>query len=281
MKKLIALLLFSGLALTACSSNKTDASSSSASKEKTEQTATSSSSEKDQKKIEEEQKKLEQLRKDFNDAMTNENAVFPQLSNEVAEDEAEVKITTTEGDITVKLFPKYAPLAVENFLTHAKEGYYNGLLFHRVINNFMIQTGDPKGDGTGGESIWKDKDKSKDSGTGFENEYSPYLYNLRGALAMANSGPNTNGSQFYINQNKDDISSKLPTDRFPAKIIDAYKNGGNPTLDGGNYTVFGQVIDGMDVVDKIASAETDDKDKPKTDIKIEKIEILKDYDFKK
>ena len=102
MKKLIALLLFSGLALTACSSNKTDANSSSSSKEKTEQTATSSSSEKDQKKIEEEQKKLEQLRKDFNDAMTNENAVFPQLSNEVAEDEAEVKITTTEGDITVK-----------------------------------------------------------------------------------------------------------------------------------------------------------------------------------
>ena len=144
MKKLIALLLFSGLALTACSTNQTDANSSSSSKEKTEQTATSSSSEKDQKKIEEEQKKLEQLRKDFNDAMTNENAVFPQLSNEVAEDEAEVKITTTEGDITVKLFPKYAPLAVENFLTHAKEGYYNGLLFHRVINNFMIQTGDPK-----------------------------------------------------------------------------------------------------------------------------------------
>ena len=102
----------------------------------------------------------------------------PQLSTDVAEDEAEVKITTTEGDITVKLFPKYAPLAVENFLTHAKEGYYNGLLFHRVINNFMIQTGDPKGDGTGGESIWKGKDKSKDSGTGFENEYSPYLYNL-------------------------------------------------------------------------------------------------------
>lgn len=274
MKKLIALLLFSGLALTACSSNKTDASSSSSSKEKTEQTSTSSSSEKDQ-------KKLEQLRKDFNDAMTNENAVFPQLSTDVAEDEAEVKITTTEGDITVKLFPKYAPLAVENFLTHAKEGYYNGLLFHRVINNFMIQTGDPKGDGTGGESIWKGKDKSKDSGTGFENEYSPYLYNLRGALAMANSGPNTNGSQFYINQNKEDISSKLPTDRFPAKIIDAYKHGGNPTLDGVNYTVFGQVIDGMDVVDKIASAETDGKDKPKTDIKIEKIEILKDYNFKK
>jgi len=281
MKKIIALLLFSGLALTACTTNKTDSSSSSSSKEQTEQTSTSSSNQKDQKKIEEEQKKLEQLRKDFNDAMTNENAVFPQLSNEVAEDEAVVKITTNKGDITVKLFPKYAPLAVENFLTHAKEGYYDGLLFHRVINNFMIQTGDPKGDGTGGESIWKGKDTSKDSGAGFENEYSPYLYNLRGALAMANSGPNTNGSQFYINQNKEDWSSKLPTERFPAKIIEAYKNGGNPTLDGGNYTVFGQVIDGMDVVDKIAEVETDDKDKPKEDVKIEKMEVVKDYDFKK
>ena len=281
MKKIIALLLFSGLALTACTTNKTDSSSSSSSKEQTEQTSTSSSNQKDQKKIEEEQKKLEQLRKDFNDAMTNENAVFPQLFNEVAEDEAVVKITTNKGDITVKLFPKYAPLAVENFLTHAKEGYYDGLLFHRVINNFMIQTGDPKGDGTGGESIWKGKDTSKDPGSGFENEYSPYLYNLRGALAMANSGPNTNGSQFYINQNKADISSKLPTDRFPSKIIEAYKNGGNPTLDGGNYTVFGQVIDGMDIVDKIAEVETDDKDKPKEDVKIEKMEVVKDYDFKK
>lgn len=274
MKKLIALLLFSGLALTACSTNQKESSSSNSSKEKTEQTSSSSSAVK-------EQQKMEQLRKELNDALTNENAVFPQLSDEVAEDEAEVKITTTEGDITLKLFPKYAPLAVENFLTHAKDGYYNGLLFHRVINNFMIQSGDPKGDGTGGESIWKGKDKSKDPGTGFENEYSPYLYNIRGSIAMANSGPNTNGSQFYINQNKEDWSSKLSTNQFPAKIIEAYKHGGSPTLDGGNYTVFGQIIEGMDVVDKIAAVETDDKDKPKTDIKIEKIEILKDYNFKK
>lgn len=274
MKKLIALLLFSGLALTACSTNQKESSSSNSSKEKTEQTSSSSSAVK-------EQQKMEQLRKELNDALTNENAVFPQLSDKVAEDEAEVKITTTEGDITLKLFPKYAPLAVENFLTHAKDGYYNGLLFHRVINNFMIQSGDPKGDGTGGESIWKGKDKSKDPGTGFENEYSPYLYNIRGSIAMANSGPNTNGSQFYINQNKEDWSSKLSTNQFPAKIIEAYKHGGSPTLDGGNYTVFGQVIEGMDVVDKIAAVETDDKDKPKTDIKIEKIEILKDYNFKK
>ena len=274
MKKLIALLLFSGLALTACSTNQKESSSSNSSKEKTEQTSSSSSAVK-------EQQKMEQLHKELNDALTNENAVFPQLSDKVAEDEAEVKITTTEGDITLKLFPKYAPLAVENFLTHAKDGYYNGLLFHRVINNFMVQSGDPKGDGTGGESIWKGKDKSKDPGTGFENEYSPYLYNIRGSIAMANSGPNTNGSQFYINQNKEDWSSKLSTNQFPAKIIEAYKHGGSPTLDGGNYTVFGQVIEGMDVVDKIAAVETDDKDKPKTDIKIEKIEILKDYNFKK
>lgn len=170
--------------MAGCGSNQSDTKTSSSSASETKQTTTSSVDAS-------EQKKLDQLRKDIQDAMTNENAVFPQLSNEVAEDEAVVKITTNKGDITVKLFPKYAPLAVENFLTHAKEGYYNGLLFHRVINNFMVQTGDPKGDGTGGESIWKGKDTSKDSGAGFENEYSPYLYNLRGALAMANSGPNT------------------------------------------------------------------------------------------
>ena len=267
MKKLATLLLLSTVALAGCTSIQRGL--------RGDDYVDSSIS------AEESSKAAAQAAKDLNDALTNENANFPQLSKEVAEDEAVAKITTNKGDITVKLFPKYAPLAVENFLTHAKEGYYDGLLFHRVINNFMIQTGDPKGDGTGGESIWKGKDTSKDSGAGFENEYSPYLYNLRGALAMANSGPNTNGSQFYINQNKEDWSSKLPTERFPAKIIEAYKNGGNPTLDGGNYTVFGQVIDGMDVVDKIAEVETDDKDKPKEDVKIEKMEVVKDYDFKK
>ena len=224
-------------------------------------------------------KKAAQMEKDTKDALSNPKANFPQLDTKVSADEAEVKITTTQGVITAKLFPKYAPLAVENFLTHAKEGYYNGVLFHRVINDFMVQTGDPKGNGTGGESIWNGKDKSIDSGNGFKNEISPYLYNLRGALAMANAGANTNGSQFYINQNKKDQSSQLSSEKWPTKIIEAYKKGGNPALDGG-YTVFGQVIDGMDVVDKIAAAETE-KDKPKTDIKIEKIEIIKDYKFKK
>ena len=93
---------------------------------------------------------------------------------------------------------------------------------------------------------------------------------------MANAGPDTNGSQFFINQNTTDMSSQLSSSSYPGKIVDAYKNGGNPNLDG-KHTVFGQVIDGMDVVDKIASVETDDNDKPKTDVKIESIEIIKDY----
>ena len=95
------------------------------------------------------------------------------------------------GDITVRFFKDEAPKAVENFITHAKEGYYDGLTFHRVINDFMIQGGDPKGDGTGGESIW---------GTKFEDEFSDNLHNFRGALSMANAGTNTNGSQFFIVQ---------------------------------------------------------------------------------
>ena len=218
---------------------------------------------------------------DLKDALTNENANFPQLSKEVAENEAEAILHTSLGDIRIKLFPKLAPLAVENFLTHAKEGYYNSVTFHRVIDGFMIQGGDPKGNGTGGESIWHGKDNTKDTGTGFKNEISPYLYNIRGSLSMANTGqPNTNGSQFFINQSTTDYSAKLPTSSYPKKIIEAYKEGGNPSLDG-KHPVFGQVIEGMDVVDKIAKAEKDEKDKPTTAITIDSIEIVKDYDFSK
>ena len=122
--------------------------------------------------------------KELKKALSADQSAFPQLSTDVANDEAEVIMHTSMGDITLKLFPKYAPLAVENFLTHAKDGYYDGLLFHRVISDFMIQSGDPNGDGTGGQSIWNGKDKSIDSGNGFVNEISPYLYNIRGALAM-------------------------------------------------------------------------------------------------
>ena len=101
---------------------------------------------------------------------------------------------TTMGDIYLRLFPEAAPKAVENFTTHAKNGYYNGLTFHRVMNDFMIQGGDPKGDGTGGDNIWGTE--------GFEDEFDKKLLNIRGSLAMANSGANTNGSQFFINQAK-------------------------------------------------------------------------------
>lgn len=196
---------------------------------------------------------------------------LPQLSETVSEDEDLVEMVTTEGSIEIKLFPKQAPKTVENFITHAKDGYYDNVLFHRVIENFMIQGGDPKGDGTGGESIWNGS---------FDDEISNQLYNIRGALSMANAGKDaqgngTNGSQFFIVQNSDDKSDGLLKDYYPEKIIDVYKKGGTPHLDG-KHTVFGQVTKGMDVVDKIAAAETAEQDKPKKDIRIEKINILQE-----
>lgn len=193
-------------------------------------------------------------------------------------------MTTSKGVIKMRFFQSVAPKAVENFKTHAKNGYYNGLLFHRVINNFMIQTGDPNGNGTGGKSIW---------GSAFEDEFSDKVLNIRGAVAMANSGPNTNGSQFFINQTSKD--NFVGWDRLKisyrdmmdfSKITDEVEklydeNGGNPYLDGAfstqkrGHTVFAQVFEGMNVVDSIASVETDYNDKPKSDIKIEKIEFEK------
>lgn len=265
MKKIILLSLLTSLVLTACTKTETTTHSSS-------QSSTSSSSSTDT-------SDATRLAKDLAYAINNPKATFPQLSQEVAENEALVKIQTSQGDITVKLFPEQAPLTVENFLTHAKEGYYNGTIFHRVIDGFMIQGGDPLGNGTGGESIWAGKDSQIDSGNGFKDEISAFLYNIRGSLSMANAGSGTNGSQFFINQNKTDISSQLPSSKYPEKIIQAYKNGGNPNLDG-RHTVFGQVVEGMEIVDQIAATETNASDKPTTDITIKGIEILKDYTFR-
>lgn len=192
---------------------------------------------------------------------------LPQLNTEVADNEDLVEMVTTKGTIKIKLFPELAPKAVENFMTHAKDAYYDGVTFHRVIQDFMIQGGDPDGNGTGGESIW---------GEGFETEISNQLYNIRGALSMARTqDPNSNGSQFFIVQNSDDMHDGLLKDDYPQAIIDAYKNGGYPSLDG-EYTVFGQVVEGMDVVDAIAAVETDSSDKPTEDVKIEKINILQE-----
>ncbi|HFI0106911.1 TPA: peptidylprolyl isomerase [Streptococcus suis] len=267
MKKRLFLALASTILLTACASNSTTSTSNSSSSSSSSTLATTTDT-----------TASSQYAKDLAYAINNPNASFPQLSSEIAENEAAVKIKTTEGDITIKLFPEQAPLTVENFLTHAKNGYYNGTIFHRVIKDFMIQGGDPLGNGTGGESIWAGKGTTIDAGYGFKDEISAFLYNIRGSLSMANAGAGTNGSQFFINQNTTDMSSQLSTSSYPGKIIEAYKNGGNPNLDG-KHTVFGQVIEGMDIVDKIASVETDSSDKPKTDVKIEAIEILKDYTF--
>ncbi|MFQ9291000.1 MAG: peptidylprolyl isomerase [Streptococcus sp.] len=209
-------------------------------------------------------KQLEKAQKSGKDA-------FPQLSDKVGKDEAEVILHTSKGDITVKLFPTLAPKASENFLKHAKDKYYDGLTFHRVIKDFMIQSGDPKGDGTGGESIWK---------KGFAVEPTPFLYNIRGALAMANTGAkDSNGSQFFIVQNKDDQSKQLGNAGYPKPIIDAYQKGGYPAGDT-KYTVFGQVIKGMDVVDTIANLEVDDNSKPKENVTVNSVEVVKDYKFK-
>ena len=176
---------------------------------------------------------------------------------------------TNMGDIKIKLFPEKAPKTVENFVTHSKNGYYNGLKFHRVINDFMIQGGDPRGNGTGGESIW---------GGSFSDEFDPELHNLRGALSMANSGPDTNGSQFFIVQAREVPSNMLEQMRdledngFPADITAAYAElGGTPWLDF-RHTVFGQVTDGMNVVDKIAAVETNN-DVPCEDVIINSIDI--------
>ncbi len=176
---------------------------------------------------------------------------------------------TTMGDIAIRLFPDHAPKAVENFVTHAQNGYYEGIIFHRVINNFMIQGGDPTGTGCGGESIW---------GHNFKDEFTPELHNLRGALSMANAGPGTNGSQFFIVQAKSVHPQLLGQmaelrDYFPEEAENAYREvGGTPHLDY-HHTVFGQVFEGMDVVDAIAAVKTNPSDKPLEDVKILSIDV--------
>ncbi len=177
---------------------------------------------------------------------------------------------TTLGDIKIKLFGEKAPKTVENFVTHAKNGYYNGIIFHRVIKDFMIQGGDPLGTGIGGESIW---------GGTFEDEFDMELHNLRGALSMANAGPGTNGSQFFIVQAKEVPANMLSQMKaledkgFPKEIAEAYAEvGGTPWLDF-RHSVFGQVVEGMDVVDAIANVKVGANDKPNEDVVINGIDI--------
>lgn len=174
------------------------------------------------------------------------------------------------GDVKIKFFPEYAPDGVENFIELAKQGYYNGLTFHRVIKDFMIQGGDPNGNGTGGESVWGGK---FDGGTYFN------LIHAAGAIAYANSqGTSTNGSQFYIvtgqKYDLNTLKSKYSCTESAEKVYTTY--GGTPYLDG-KYTVFGQVYDGLDVIFKIQEVNTNDKDKPIEDVIIESITV-EEYD---
>ena len=246
-----------------------------------------------------------------------EHKVGYQLDKPSAGEQVAV-MHTSMGDISLRFFPEAAPKTVENFITHAKEGYYDNLLFHRVIEDFMIQGGDPLGNGTGGESIYGDS---------FEDEFSDHLFNIRGSVAMANSGQDTNGSQFFINQADKDVFNQerdglkgweyyekywklsypglcqyytiggeeyemfiaqrgsflLDTDLISDEVKKLYEeNGGNPNLDGAfnacdkGHTVFAQVYEGMDIVDKIAAVETDEYNKPVEDVTIKSIE-LKNY----
>ena len=193
---------------------------------------------------------------------------YPQL------DLASVKgpqatIKTNLGEIKIQLFEKQAPKTVNNFVQLAEKGYYDGVIFHRVIPDFMIQGGDPSGTGRGGKSIY---------GKAFEDEFSDQLFNFTGALSMANAGPNTNGSQFFIVSNERvpaNMIEQMKVVGYPQEIIDHYaKVGGTPWLDH-RHTVFGQVITWMDVVKKISQAKRDSMDKPKKDIVMEKVTIDK------
>lgn len=190
---------------------------------------------------------------------------FPQLTAATAAGPT-ATIKTNHGDIKIRLFPEQAPKTVENFIALANKGYYNGIIFHRVIPDFMIQGGDPTGTGMGGESSF---------GHEFEDEFSNELFNLNGALSMANAGPNTNGSQFFIVSNENvpaQMMGQMRQAGYPEEIIEAYKNGGTPWLDH-RHSVFGQVIEGMDVVQEISKVNRDASDKPHEDVVMNSVEI--------
>lgn len=199
--------------------------------------------------------------------MVEKELHFPQVDIETVEGPI-ATIKTNHGDMRIKLFPEHAPKTVANFIALSKDGYYDGVIFHRIIKDFMIQGGDPTGTGMGGESIY---------GQSFEDEFSEELYNVRGALSMANAGPNTNGSQFFIVQNQHLPYSKKEIARggWPEPIAEIYaEKGGTPHLDR-RHTVFGQLADeaSYKVLDAIAGVETGAMDKPVEDVVIEAIEI--------
>jgi len=295
MKKTIAVMIALAMLLCACSGSKTSSTASTTVSQPSSEASSAPAEEIDPKALAEE--------------FFSESAVVDtdlpydallQLDEDIPTGATIVTLTTTHGDIKLRMFPEIVPNAVENFVTHCENGYYDDVPFHRVMEDFMIQGGDPKGDGTGGESIWGGK---------FDDELSDNLHHFRGAISMANSGANSNGSQFFIVHSDDlvqeanlnslmvtwyynEISHQLNEraslgiysqdeldallDELNASLADAQKNGvpkefeeryrpaaekymevgGAYFLDYG-YTVFGQVVEGMDVVDSIATVEVE------------------------
>ena len=180
---------------------------------------------------------------------TTTTTIGGEMSDKIYDKQPEMNINTNSsytaviktnlGDMTVEFFTDDAPITVNNFISLSKDGYYDNVIFHRVISGFMIQGGDPSGTGHG--------DYGKYPGYKFDDELNNQRPYEKGILAMANAGPNTNGSQFFIMH----VDYPLPY----------------------SYTIFGQVVDGFDVIDKIASVETDSADKPTTDVVIRTVEI--------
>lgn len=189
-----------------------------------------------------------------------------------AQDAPVAIVSTSLGDISIVLFPQYAPMAVENFEGLAQQGYYNGNVFHRVVANFVIQTGDATQTGTGGASIWNNNS--------YPSELSDQLHHYSGAvaLALAADGSVGNLSQFYIVQTPEDSVDKTAADELLAagvrqEVVDTYQSaGGAPYLDRQD-TVFGQVYAGMDVVDAIGSVECDENGRPLEDVTVNSITI--------
>lgn len=180
---------------------------------------------------------------------TTTTTIGEEMSDKIYDKQPEMNINTDSsytaviktnlGDMSVEFFTDDAPITVNNFISLSKDGYYDNVIFHRVISGFMIQGGDPSGTGHG--------DYGKYPGYKFDDELNKQIPYEKGILAMANAGPNTNGSQFFIMH----VDYPLPY----------------------SYTIFGQVVDGFDVIDKIASVETDSSDKPTTDVVIRTVEI--------
>lgn len=232
--KHILLAFLTVMTLTACQADNPDKDFDNFYKGSTDQTTTTTTGNNEATETPSTSEKTESLNP--SDTMTFKQTDLPKKGDDI------VVMQTSKGTIKIRLFPELAPKTVENFKGLIAKKYYDGLIFHRVMSDFMIQGGDPTGTGMGGESLWGGK---------FNDEFSSKLKNIRGTLSMANAGPNTNGSQFFIVQ-------------APA----------TPWLDG-VHTVFGQVFEGLDIVDAIAHAKTNSMDKPLEDIKMETVSVEK------